>query len=228
MYAIAILGNFTILFIVKMEKILHGPMYYFFCMLAVTDLVMSTAILPNMLATRLTNPVVAKIGLAMVLHGVMLILPYPFLLRQWSYCRTNIIPQPYCSHIAVVNLACGNTHVSSSYGLFVQFSVMSLDVIFIVVSYTQILRAIFSLPRKDCRHKTFGTCNSHLCAIFVFYIPGLFFVIYLFQQNVPLHFHVLIGNVYYLMPSMVNPIIYGVRTNPIRGRLFRLFTHKGT
>ncbi|KAM7180768.1 olfactory receptor 52K2-like [Macrochelys suwanniensis] len=279
MYSIAILGNFTILFIVKTEKSLHGPLYYFLCMLAVTDLVMSTSVLPKMLAifwfnsreihfsacltqlyvfhcfsvmesgifvamafdryvaicdplrhaTRLTNPVVAKIGLAVVLRGGILILPFPLMLRQWSYCRTNIISQPYCSHMAMVNLACGNTQVSSSYGLFVQFSVMSLDVIFIVVSYTQILRAIFSLPTKDVQHKTFGTCNSHLCAILVFYIPGLFFsLIYRFQQNVPLHFNVLIANVYLLMPPMVNPIIYGVRTKQIRGRLLRLFTHKGT
>ncbi|XP_039376750.1 olfactory receptor 52R1-like [Mauremys reevesii] len=279
MYTIAILGNFTILFIVKMEPSLHGPMYYFLCMLAVTDLVVSTSILPKMLAifwfnsreidfsacltqlyvfhsfsviesgifmamafdryvaicdplrhaTTLTNPVVAKIILAVVLRGSMLILPYPFLLRRWPYCRTNIIPQPYCAHMAVMKLACADIRVSSYYGLFVLFCVMGLDVIFIILSYIQILRAIFSLPTKDARLKTFGTCSSHLCAILVFYIPGLFFSLsYRFHQNVPLHFHVLIANVYYLMPSMLNPIIYGMRTKQIRGRLLRLFTHKGT
>ncbi|XP_026517043.1 olfactory receptor 52R1-like [Terrapene carolina triunguis] len=279
MYAIAILGNFTILFIVKMEKSLHGPMYYFLCMLAVTDLVISTSILPKMLsifwfnsreinfsacliqlyvfhcfsgmesgifvamaldryvaicdplrhATTLTNPVVAKIGLALVLRGGILVLPYPLLLRQWPYCRTNVIPQPYCAHMAVVKLACADIRVSSYYGLFVQFCVMGLDVIFIVMSYTQILRVIFSLPTKDARLKTFGTCTSHLCAILVFYIPSLFFSLtYRFHQNVPRHFHVLITNVYYLMPPTLNPLIYGMRTKQIRGRLLRIFTHKGT
>ncbi|XP_008173225.3 olfactory receptor 52R1-like [Chrysemys picta bellii] len=278
MYIIAILGNFTILFIVKMEPSLHGPMYYFLCMLAITDLVVSTSILPKMLsifwfnsreidfsacltqmyfihcflviesgilvamaldryvaicdplrhATTLTNPVVAKIALAVLLRGSMLVLPYPFLLKQWPYCRTNIIPQPYCTHIAVVKLACADIRVSSYYGLFVQFWVMGLDVIFIVISYTQILRAIFCLPTKDARLKTFGTCISHLCAILVFYIPGLFLSLtFRFHQNVPLHFHVLIANVYLLMPPMLNPIIYRVRTKQIRDRLLRLFTHKG-
>ncbi|KAM7179387.1 olfactory receptor 52K1-like [Macrochelys suwanniensis] len=277
MYTIAILGNFTILFIVKMEPSLHGPMYYFLCMLAITDLVVSTSIMPKMLAifwfnsreinfnacltqlyvfhgfsvmesgifvamafdryvaicdplrhaTRLTNPVVVIIGLAVVLRGNMLVLPYPFLLRQWPYCRTNIIPQPYCAHIAVAKLACADIHVSNYYGLFVQIWMTVFDLIFIVVSYTQILRAIFSLPTKDARIKTFGTCISHLCAILVFYIPRLFFaLISRFQQSVPLHFHVLI--VYLLMPPMLNPIIYGVRTNQIRGRLLRLFSYKRT
>uniref|UniRef100_A0A8C3T991 G-protein coupled receptors family 1 profile domain-containing protein n=1 Tax=Chelydra serpentina TaxID=8475 RepID=A0A8C3T991_CHESE len=280
MYAIAIWGNFTIMFIVKTEPSLHGPMYYFLCMLAITDLGLSTSILPKMLSifwfnsreidfsacltqmyfihcfsaiesgvftamaldryvaichplrysTILTNPIVAKIakmGLAVVLRSGMLALPFPFLGRQWPYCRTNIIPQPYCANIAVVNLACTDTRVSSDYGLFMLFCVIGLDSIFIAVSYVQILRAIFSLPTKEARLKTFGTCSSHLCAILAFYIPNLFFsLMHRFGRNVPLHFHVLIGNVYLLMVPVLNPIIYGVRTKQIWDRLLRLCIHE--
>ncbi|XP_044843155.1 olfactory receptor 52M1-like [Mauremys mutica] len=278
MYTIAILGNFIILFIVKTEPSLHEPMYYFLCMLAITDLVLSTSTLPKMLSifwfnsreidfsacltqmyfihcflvmesgifvamafdryvaichplrhsTILTYPLVAKIGLVLVLRGIMFILPYPFLARQWPYCRTNIIPHSYCEYIAVVKLACGDTHVSSYYGLFMVLCVRSLDMIFIAVSYTQILRAIFSLPTKDARLKALGTCSSHLCAILSFYIPALFSSLtHRFGQNMPLHFHVLIASVYLLVPPMLNPIIYGVRTKQIQDRLLRLFTHKG-
>ncbi|XP_030402754.1 olfactory receptor 52R1-like [Gopherus evgoodei] len=279
MYTIAILGNFTILFTVKTDPSLHGPMYYFLCMLAITDLVVSTSIMPKMLAiywfnsreinfnscliqlyfihcfsvmesgifvamafdryvaichplrhsTILTNPVVTNIGLAMMLCSGFLALPFPLLVRQWPYCRTNIIPLSYCAHIAVVKLDCANTRISSYYGLFLVFCVIGLDVLFIALSYTQILRAIFSLPTKDARLKTFGTCISHLCSILAFYIPNFFFsLMYRFGQNVPLHFHVLIANIYLLMPPMLNPIIYGVRTKQIRDRLHRLFTHKRT
>ncbi|XP_005313255.2 olfactory receptor 52R1-like [Chrysemys picta bellii] len=279
MYAVAILGNFTILFIVKREPSLHGPMYYFLCMLAFSDLVLSTSILPKMLSifwfnsreidfsacltqlyfvhcflaiesgifvamaldryvaicdplrhsTILTNPVVAKIGLAVVLRGGMLAVPYPFLVRRWPYCRTNIIPHSYCEHMAVVKLACADVRISSYYGLSVAFVVMGLDVLFIAMSYIQILRAIFSLPTKDARLKTFGTCGSHLCAILASYIPALFsFLTHRFGHNVPLHFHILIASAYVLVPPVLNPIIYGVRTKRIRDRLLRLLTHKGT
>ncbi|XP_065267332.1 olfactory receptor 52M1-like [Emys orbicularis] len=279
MYVIAILGNFTILFIVKREPSLHGPMYYFLCMLAITDLVLSTSILPKTLSifwfnsreidfsacltqmyfihcfsviesgifvamgfdryvaicdplrhsTILTNPIVAKISLAVVLRGGMLVMPHPFLARRRPYCRTNIIPHTLCEHMAVVKLACSDIRVSSYYGLFVVFCVLGLDVFFIAVSYIQILRAIFSLPTKDARLKTFGTCVSHLCAILAFYVSTIFSSLtYRFGQNVALHFHVLIANVYLLVPPMLNPIIYGVRTKRIRDRLLQLFSHKGT
>ncbi|XP_074840377.1 olfactory receptor 52R1-like [Carettochelys insculpta] len=278
MYSIALLGNFIILFIVKRETSLHVPMYYFLCMLSVSDLILSTAILPKTLSifwfhsreidfgacltqlyfihtflsiesgifvamaldryvaicdplrhsTVLTNPVVAKIGLAVVLRSGLLVLPMPMLARQWPYCRTNIIPHTHCEHMAVVKLACADTRISSYYGLSVVFLVTGLDSIFITASYTQILRAIFSLPRKDARLKTFGTCGSHLCAILAFYIPALFsFLTYRFGHSVALHFHVLIANAYLLMPPMLNPIIYGVKTRQIRDRLLQISTHKG-
>ncbi|KAM9173779.1 olfactory receptor 52R1-like [Pangshura tecta] len=277
MYAIAVLGNFSILFIIKRNLSIQGPMFYFLCMLAVTDLVISTSTVPKMLgifwfnsreisfsacltqmyfvhcfsgmesgilvamafdryvaichplrhSTILTNSVVAKIGLAVMLRSGITTLPYPFLARHWPYCRTNIIPHFYCGHIAVVKLACTDIRISSYYGLFHLLSMIGMDVFFIAVSYTLILRAIFRLPTKDARLKTFGTCISHLCAISALYIPDLSSsLIQRFGHNVPLHVLILITSVYQLVPPMLHPIIYGMRTKQIRDRLLQLFTHK--
>uniref|UniRef100_A0A8C8SNP4 G-protein coupled receptors family 1 profile domain-containing protein n=1 Tax=Pelusios castaneus TaxID=367368 RepID=A0A8C8SNP4_9SAUR len=267
MYAIAILGNFTILLIVRIERSLHAPMYYFLCMLAVTDLVMSTSTLPKMLSifwfnlreidfstcltqlyfihcfsvmesgifvalaldryvaicdplrhsTILTNPAVAKIGLAVLLRSGILAVPFPVLASRWPYCRTNVISHTYCEHLAVVKLACTDIRVSSYYGLLVTFLVTGPDLSFITFSYTQILRTIFGLPTKGAQLKTFGTCGSHLCVILASYIPALFsFLTHRFGHNVPLYFHIMTANVYFSVPPMLNPIIYGVRTKEIR------------
>ncbi|XP_075784753.1 olfactory receptor 52R1-like [Pelodiscus sinensis] len=278
-YAITLLGNVAIMFIVKLDRSLHGPMYYFLCMLALTDIMLSTSILPKMLAifwfnsreinfhtcliqifffkcssaiesgifvamsfdryvaichplrhsTILTNQVVAKIGLAMVLRGSILVMPYSLIPGRWPYCRTNIILQPYCRHASLLNLACADTRFSNYYGLFVQIGVMGLDVIFIAVSYIQILRAVFSLPTKEARHKTFGTCISHLCAMLAFYIPDVFSsLMSRFGQIVPLHVHILVSNVCLLVPLMLNPVIYGATIKQIWGRVLQFFTYKGT
>uniref|UniRef100_A0A8C8SND7 G-protein coupled receptors family 1 profile domain-containing protein n=1 Tax=Pelusios castaneus TaxID=367368 RepID=A0A8C8SND7_9SAUR len=277
MYLIALLGNFTILLIVRLEPNLHAPMYYFLCMLAGIDLVLSTSTLPKMLSifwfnsrkidfsacltqlffihsfaamesgifvalafdryvaicdplrhsTILTKPTVVMISLAVLLRGVLFILPFPFLAMKGPYCRTNVIAHTYCENVAVVKLACADIHINSYFGLLVRFLVIGPDMSFITFSYIQILRAIFSLPTKEARTKTFGTCSSHICVILASYIPALFsFLTHRFGHNVPLYFHVIIANVYLLVPPMLNPIIYGVRTRQIRDRLFHLFSHK--
>ncbi|XP_044858668.1 olfactory receptor 52K1-like [Mauremys mutica] len=42
-YIISLLGNFTVLFVVAKERTLHKPMYLLLCMLALTDIVISTS-----------------------------------------------------------------------------------------------------------------------------------------------------------------------------------------
>lgn len=49
MYIIALLGNFLLLVVIKVERSLHEPMYLFLETLGATDIALSTCILPKML-----------------------------------------------------------------------------------------------------------------------------------------------------------------------------------
>uniref|UniRef100_A0A8D0HUY8 G-protein coupled receptors family 1 profile domain-containing protein n=1 Tax=Sphenodon punctatus TaxID=8508 RepID=A0A8D0HUY8_SPHPU len=172
----------------------------------------------------LTNKTIAKIGLVILLRGAVLLGPHPFLLRGLPYCRTNVIAHTYCEFMALVKLACVDTKTTRAYSLTVAFLTGGVDFILTVVSYILILRTIFQLPTKVARLKSLNTCGSHVCVILVFYIPIFFsFFTHRFGHNVAPHVHIIVANVYLLVPPMMNPIIYGVRTKKIRERVLRVF-----
>ncbi|NXL89956.1 O52R1 protein, partial [Alectura lathami] len=269
-YSIAVLGNVILLTIIKTEPGLHEPMYLFLAMLAFTDLVLSTALLPKVLgifwlgsreigfisclvqlffihtfttvesgvlmamaldryfaicyplrhSSILSMPVVAALGSLVLLRGVLMVSPTCFLLHGKAFCRHRIIPHSYCEHMAVVKLVCEDTRVNAIYGLFVVFAVSGFDLVVITVSYAMILQVVLRLTSTDTQLKAFNTCLSHICVILAFYVPALFtFLTHRFGQSVPHHVHILVANLYLLVPPMLNPIIYGVRTKQLRDKI---------
>ncbi|XP_054830521.1 olfactory receptor 52N4-like [Eublepharis macularius] len=179
---------------------------------------------PLRYTTILTNPIIAKVGLITFLRGAALILPFPFLVRRLQYCGTNIISHTYCDHMAVVKLACSSIRVDAIYGLTVALLIGGFDIFCISVSYFMILRAVVGLSSKEARSKAFGTCTAHICAITISYTPAFFtFFAHRFGgHRVAPHVHIIMANLYLLLPPMMNPIVYGVKTKEIRASVVRL------
>ncbi|XP_044521846.1 olfactory receptor 52K2-like [Gracilinanus agilis] len=172
----------------------------------------------------LTHTVIGSMGLAIIFRGAVLLSPHPFLLRWLPYCKTNIISHTYCEFMALIKLACAETRIRRAYSLIVAFLTGGLDFILIICSYIFILHTVFQLPSKDARLKTLGTCGSHVCVILVSYTPAFFsFLTHRFGHHVAPHVHIFVANIYLLVPPMVNPIIYGVRTKRIRERILKVF-----
>ncbi|XP_035951820.1 olfactory receptor 52B2-like [Halichoerus grypus] len=175
----------------------------------------------------LTLMAIGKMTLAIWGRSTGTIFPIIFLMKRLPYCRTNIIPHSYCEHIAVARLVCADITVNIWYGFSVLMASVLVDVALIGISYTLILQAVFRLPSQDVRHKALNTCGSHIGFI-LFFIPSFFtFLTHRFGKNIPHHVHILLANLYVLIPCMLNPIICGAKPKQIRDSMAHVLSVVG-
>ncbi|XP_008056764.1 olfactory receptor 51A4 [Carlito syrichta] len=278
MYFIAVVGNCTILFIIKTESSLHEPMYYFLSMLAMSDLGLSLSSLPTMIrifwfnapeisanacfaqeffihgfsalessvllimsfdrflaihnplrySSILTTVRVAQIGMVFSFKSILLVLPFPFTLRSLSYCNKSQLSHSYCLHQDVMKLACSDNRIDVIYGFFGALCLM-VDFMLIAVSYILILKTVLGIASQKEQLKALNTCVSHICAVIIFYLPIInLAIVHRFAQHVSPLINVLMANVLLLVPPLMNPIVYCVKTRQIRMRVIAKLFHKQT
>ncbi|XP_004642184.3 olfactory receptor 52N5 [Octodon degus] len=180
---------------------------------------------PLRYATILTNPIIAKAGLLTFLRGVLLMIPFPFLVKSLPFCQSNIITHTYCDHVSVVKLSCASIKVNVIYGLMVAFLIGLLDICCISVSYAMILQAIISLSSSDALQKASSTCTAHISVIIITYVPAFFtFSAHRFGgHTIAPSLHIIVANLYLLLPPTLNIIVYGVKTKQIRDSVINFF-----
>ncbi|XP_067405081.1 olfactory receptor 51G2-like [Emydura macquarii macquarii] len=172
----------------------------------------------------LTPPRVGKMGLVSLLRGVVLISPLPILLTQYRYCHANVLSHSYCLNQEVMKMACSDIRPHSIYSFFVTLASVGLDVLLVLLSYVMILKTVLSIASNTKRLKALNTCVSHICVVLLFYSPVLgLSVIHRFVKNISPLVQTVMGNVYLLVPPLMNPIVYSVKTKAIRARIIRVF-----
>ncbi|PNJ24961.1 LOW QUALITY PROTEIN: OR51F1 isoform 2 [Pongo abelii] len=180
---------------------------------------------PLRYTTILTNSRIIQMGL--LTRAIVLILPRLLLLKPLYFCRMNALSHSYCYHPDVIQLACSDIRANSICGLIDLILTTGIDTPCIVLSYILIIHSVLRIASPEERHKVFSTCVSHVGAVAIFYIPMLSLsLVYHYGQSAPRVVHSVMASVYLLLPPVLNPIIYSVKTKQICKSMLSLLLTK--
>ncbi|XP_047549462.1 olfactory receptor 51A7-like [Lutra lutra] len=164
----------------------------------------------------LTSVRVFKIVLVFAIKSILLVFPFPFILKRLKFCRKNLLSHSYCLHQDVMKLACSDNRVNVIYGLLVALTAM-LDLVCISVSYLLILKIVLGIASHKGRVKFLNTCISHIFAVLIFYVPIITLaIIHRFAKNISPVVRVIIADTFLLVPPLMNPIVYSLKSQQIR------------
>ncbi|KAM6183573.1 olfactory receptor 1J21-like [Erethizon dorsatum] len=153
-------------------------------------------------------------------------LVHTLLLARLSFFGDNTLHHFFCDLSALLKLASSDTNINDL-GIFIVGSmVITLPFICILVSYGHIGATILRLPSIKGICKAFSTCGSHLSVVSLYYgaIIGLYLVP---SSNNTNDKDVIVAALYTLVTPMLNPFIYSLRNQDMKGAL-RTLLSRGT
>ncbi|XP_057605817.1 olfactory receptor 51B4 [Hippopotamus amphibius kiboko] len=173
----------------------------------------------------LTNSQVMKIGLGVLMRGLVSIVP-PILPLYWfPYCRSHVLSHAFCLHQDIMKLACADITFNRVYPVILVALTFFLDALMILFSYILIFKMVMDIASGEERAKALNTCVSHISCVLVFYITviGLTFI-HRFGKHAPHVVHITMSYVYFLFPPFMNPLIYSIKTKQIQRSIVRLLS----
>ncbi|NWI11316.1 O52I1 protein, partial [Crypturellus soui] len=168
----------------------------------------------------LTHRTVVKIGLAIMGRALLFMVPLTWMVANLPFCNSAVVPHSYCEHMAVAKLARTDPRSVSLYSTILSSLIVGMDTAFIALSYGMIIKAVLG---KKSHRKAFSTCRCHICVMLLYYIPGLLSVyVQAFGTSVPPWAQVLLADLYLTLPTVLNPIVYSMRTKQIRRAVLKV------
>ncbi|XP_004437450.1 PREDICTED: olfactory receptor 10Q1-like [Ceratotherium simum simum] len=148
-----------------------------------------------------------------------------------------IFTLPFCGHHReihhflcdvppVLRLACADIRVQQAVLYVVSILVLTVPFILISVSYVFITCAILRICSAEGRRRAFSTCSSHLTVVLLQY--GFCALVYLRpQSSSSVDEDRQFALVYTFVTPLLNPLIYTLRNQDVKGALKKAISSKG-
>ncbi|XP_056371271.1 olfactory receptor 14J1-like [Oenanthe melanoleuca] len=135
----------------------------------------------------------------------------------------NALGQFFCEIPHILKLSCSHSYLKK-FGISVFTSFLALGCfVFIVFSYVQIFSTVLRIPSEQGQHKAFSTCLPHLAVLSLFISSAVFSYLKPSSISSP-SLDLSLSILYSVVPPALNPLIYSLRNQELKGGLRKLMT----
>ena len=180
---------------------------------------------PLLYSTKMSTRVCVQFLIVAYVGGFLNASSFTICFYFLFFCGPNEINHFFCDFAPLVELSCSDSSIPAVVPSFTSGSIFVVTVFVILVSYIYILITILKMNSNEGRHKAFSTCSSHLTVVTLFY--GTITFIYVMPKSTFSTDQNKVVSVFYtVVIPMLNPIIYSLRNNEIKGALKRVLQKK--
>ncbi len=160
-------------------------------------------------------------------HNYSIVALMVSLITRISFCESTVIQSYFCDHGPVYRLACNSYNINKSVGFVITSSFLIAPMIVIFLSYLGIFLALSKITTWERRLKALKTCISHLLLVGIYFFPICFtYLAQLLLSLTPNASWVISTSLAYVVPPMLNPIIYVLNTAEIKNLLRKMLSNR--
>ncbi|XP_008827519.1 olfactory receptor 502-like [Nannospalax galili] len=175
---------------------------------------------PLLYSTKMSTQVCVKLLIGSYIGGFLNASSCTLSFFSSNFCGPNRVNHFFCDFAPLVDLSCSDVRIPTAITTFYCGTTGVITLLVIGISYTYILITILKMPSTEGRQKAFSTCTSHLTAVTLYYGTTTFIYVmpkssYSTDQNK------VVSVFYMVLIPMLNPLIYSLKNNEIKGALKR-------
>ncbi|XP_034024717.1 olfactory receptor 1-like [Thalassophryne amazonica] len=151
----------------------------------------------------------------------VLIVSFFALQARLPRCK-SVIMNVFCDNPSLLKLTCGNTTINNIVGLLNTAIMQLLTISIQTFSYVRILITCLLTKKLETKRKAINTCVAQLVVFIIFEIVTTFTILSHRFKNISLDLQKIMGMLIFLVPPLLNPVVYGLCTKEIRNALLKV------
>uniref|UniRef100_D3ZE76 Olfactory receptor n=3 Tax=Rattus norvegicus TaxID=10116 RepID=D3ZE76_RAT len=173
----------------------------------------------------MTVTLCVRLVVASVVIGLFLSLQLVVFIFCLPFCQDRGIEHFFCDAPPMMRLVCATSHIHELSVLVAATIAIAVPFFFIATTYALIVAAVLKLHSAAGRHRAFNTCSSHLTVVLLQYGCCAFMYLRPVSSYHPKQ-DKFISLVYILGTPFLNPLIYTLRNNEMKGAIAKVLTRK--